>query len=158
VIILKVLFVLGSGGHTTHSLNFARNINATKIFIVPWGATATKGLIEKKYFSVLSPRYRAKDNKVMSVFRTIFLFFQSLLILLKIRPNIVISTGPGIALFPMLISKMFRIRTIFIETPNRVYFPSITGKMLIGKVDLFLSSWIELAHRFEGIEYKGMLL
>jgi beta-1,4-N-acetylglucosaminyltransferase len=155
---LKVLFVLGSGGHTTHSLNFARKIKDKTFFIVPWGATATKEIAEKKCFSVLSPRYRAKDNRVLSVFRTIFMFFQYLLILLRIRPDVIISTGPGIALFPMLISKMFRIRTVFIETPNRVYFPSITGKMLIGKVDLFLSSWIELSDRFEDVEYKGMLV
>ena len=93
----------------------------------------------------------------MSVIRTLFLFLHSLIILLIVRPDVLISTGSGLTLPPFLIARVFGIKTIFIESPSRVYSPSIAGRLLMGKVDLWLSSWPELAERFLGVEYRGMI-
>jgi UDP-N-acetylglucosamine:LPS N-acetylglucosamine transferase len=117
----------------------------------------TKKKVGENYFSVISPRFRAKDSRIMSVLRTLFLFLHSLIILLVVRPNIIVSTGSGLTLPPFLVARFFGIKTLFIESPSRVYNPSIAGKLLIGKVDLWLSSWSELAQRYQGIEYRGMI-
>jgi UDP-N-acetylglucosamine:LPS N-acetylglucosamine transferase len=68
-----------------------------------------------------------------------------------------ISTGSGLTIPPFLLAGFFRIKTIYIESPSRVYYPSLAGKMLIGKTSLWLSSWPELAERYKGVEYKGMI-
>jgi hypothetical protein len=68
-----------------------------------------------------------------------------------------ISTGSGLTIPPFLLASFFRIRTIYIESPSRVFYPSLAGKMLIGKTSLWLSSWPELAQRYEGVEYRGMI-
>ena len=154
---LRVLFVLGSGGHTTRGLILSNQIGAENYFIVPWESEVTKQKVGKNYFSVISPRFRAKDNRIMTALRTIFLFLQSFMILFYVRPNIVISTGSGLTIPPFLLAAFFRIRTIYIESPSRVYYPSMAGKILIGKTSLWLSSWPELAERYEGVEYKGMI-
>ncbi len=93
----------------------------------------------------------------MSVLRTVFLFLQSLFIVLIVRPDVLISTGSGLTLPPFLVARVFGIKTIFIESPSRVYEPSIAGRMLMGKVDLWLSSWPDLANRYQGVEYMGMI-
>jgi len=155
--LMRVLFVLGSGGHTARGLILSNQIRAEKSFIVPWESEVTKKKVQRNYFSVLSPRFRAKDNVLMTVLRTLILFLHSLLILLVVRPKAVISTGSGLTIPPFLIAKFLRIKTIYIESPSRVYRPSIAGKLLIGKVDLWLSSWPELAERYKGVEYRGMV-
>ena len=154
---MRVLFVLGSGGHTARGIILSNQIKAEKYFIVPWESEVTKQKIGSNYFSVLSPRFRAKDSRIMTIVRTLFLFLHSILILLYIRPKVLISTGSGLTIPPFLIASFLRIKTIYIESPSRVYYPSIAGKMLIGKTDLWLSSWPELSERYRGVEYRGMI-
>jgi len=154
---LRILFVLGSGGHTARGLILSSQVKAEKYFIVPWESEVTKQKVGSNYFSVLSPRFRAKDNRILTVLRTLFLFLHSFLILLYVRPKVLISTGSGLTIPPFLIAPFLRIKTIFIESPSRVYYPSIAGKMLIGKTDMWLSSWPELAERYDGVEYRGMI-
>jgi beta-1,4-N-acetylglucosaminyltransferase len=154
---LKLLFVLGSGGHTARGLILSRQVQCEKYYMVPWESEVTKEKVGSNYYSVISPRFRAKDNRVMSVLRTMFLFLHSLVILLIVRPNVLVSTGSGLTLPPFLVARVFGIKTIFVESPSRVYNPSIAGKLLMGKVTLWLSSWPELAQRFAGVEYRGMI-
>jgi len=154
---LRVLFVLGSGGHTARGIILSNQIKVEKYFMVPWESEVTKRKVGKNYFSVISPRFRAKDNRFMTVLRTLFLFLHSLMILLYLHPNIVISTGSGLTIPPFLVARFLGIKTIYIESPSRVYYPSLAGKMLIGKTSMWLSSWPELAERYEGVEYRGMI-
>jgi len=149
--------VLGSGGHTTRGVILRNQIKAEKYYMVPWESEVTKQKVGSNYFSVLSPRFHAKDNRIMTALRTLFLFLHSLVILFYVRPNIVISTGSGLTIPPFLLAAFFRIKTIYVESPSRVFYPSLAGKMLIGKTSLWLSSWPELAQRYEGVEYRGMI-
>jgi UDP-N-acetylglucosamine transferase subunit ALG13 len=128
-----------------------------KYYIVPWESEVTKKKVGENYFSVISPRFRAKDSRIMSILRTLFLFLHSLVILLIVGPDVLISTGSGLTLPPFLVARVFGIKTIFIESPSRVYNPSIAGKLLMGKTTLWLSSWPELAGNFTGVEYRGMI-
>lgn len=154
---MRLLFVLGSGGHTARGLILSEQVHCEKYYMVPWESEVTKKKVGNNYFSVISPRFRAKDNKVMSVLRTLFLFLHSLVILLIVRPDVLVSTGSGLTLPPFLVARVLRIKTIFIESPSRVYNPSIAGRLLIGKVSLWLASWPELANRFSGVDYRGMV-
>ena len=155
---MRVLFVLGSGGHTSRGLKLGSQIEAEKHFMVPFESEVTKEKVGGNYYSVISPRFRAKDSRIMSVFRTLFLFLHSLVIFLIVRPDVLVSTGSGLTLPPFLMARLFGIKTIYIESPSRVYYPSIAGRLLIGKTDLWLSSWPELANRYPGVEYRGMIV
>lgn len=154
---MKVMFVTGSGGHTKRVLQLSEKISTDKIFIVPYESELTKQKIGSNYISVISPRYRAKSNLILTVFRTLFLFLHSLIILLVTRPDVAISTGSGLTYPIFMMAKFLRIKTIYIESPSRVYRPSKAGALLLGKVDLWLSSWPELTRQYEGVEYMGMI-
>ena len=154
---MRLLFVLGSGGHTSRGLILSKEGQHEMYYIVPWESEVTKVKVEKNYFSVISPRFRAKDSRVMSVFRTLFLFLHSLIILLVVKPKVLISTGSGLTLPPFLLARFLGMKTRFIESPSRVFNPSIAGKFLLGKVDRWFSSWPELVEQFPGVEYKGMI-
>jgi len=154
---MRILFVLGSGGHTTRGLILSRQIKAEKTYMIPWESEVTKNKVGKNYFRVFSPRFRAKDNTLMTILRTLFLFLHSFLLLLIVRPHVVISTGSGLTIPPFFLARFLKIKTVYIESPSRVYEPSIAGKLLIGRVDMWLSSWPDLAKRYRGVEYRGMI-
>lgn len=153
-----VLLVCGSGGHTTRALKLANMFDRNKCkFIIPYESRHTKKKIGTNYFSVISPRFTANANKIMSMIRTLFLCLHSLFILIIIKPKLVISTGSGLSLPVLLMSKFLCIRTIYIESPSRVYYPSITGRILINKVDLWLASWKEIQKKYN-VLYMGQLI
>ncbi|MHA1927399.1 MAG: hypothetical protein ACTSV2_02340 [Candidatus Thorarchaeota archaeon] len=153
---MRVLFVLGSGGHSKRGLMLSKQMNVEKYYIVPFESELTKRKVDGRYFNVISPRFRAKDNLILTVIRTLFLFIHSLVILLFVRPQVLISTGSGLTYPVFMIGSFLRIKTVYIESPSRVYGFSQAGRMLYGKVTLWLSSWPELA-KHEHIEYMGMI-
>ncbi len=154
---MRVLFVLGAGGHTARGLILSKQITADVFYIVPWESEHTKKRVGTNYFSVLSPRFRAGDNIFLTILRTLLLFIHGLLLLLIVRPRVAISTGSGLTYPIFLTAKFLGIKTVFIESPGRVYKPSKAGTLLLGKVDLFLSTWPELSRKYKEIEYMGMI-
>ena len=153
---MSILIVMGSGGHTKRGLELARHINEKKSYVVPFEARVTKQKIGKKYFSVISPRFKAKSNIFLTILRTLFTFLHSFCLLLIIRPKLVITTGSGLSYPMLMMARMQRIKTVYIESPSRVYEPSITGRLLMGKVDLWLAAWPDLAKKYQ-VKYIGML-
>jgi UDP-N-acetylglucosamine:LPS N-acetylglucosamine transferase len=50
--------------------------------------------------------------------------------ILRERPKAILSTGSSIAVPFFIIAKLFRIKTIYVESPTRVHTPSLTGKIV----------------------------
>jgi UDP-N-acetylglucosamine:LPS N-acetylglucosamine transferase len=151
------MFVLGSGGHMTRGLLLSQQLNYDQWFVVPYESELTKQRVGSNYSSVLSPRFRAKDNILMTAFRTVLYLIYCLFLFAIIRPVVLISTGSGITVPPFLLAGLFGIKTVYIESPSRVHHPSITGKFLLGKVDLWFSSWSELTTKYHGAKYGGQI-
>ena len=151
------LIVAGSGGHTSRALRLAKRLPGRSCYIIPYLAEVSKQKMKSDYIAIPAPRFRAKSNILMTVLRTIFLFVCSFFILLFTGVRGVFSTGAGIALPVLLVAKVLGKKTVFIESPSRVYAPSKTGEFLLGKVDLWLGSWIELMKYSSSIQYMGLL-
>ena len=78
------------------------------------------------------------------LFKFIVLFFQTLVILLKEKPDVVISTG-ALATVPVcLLAKLFKKKLIFIESFSKITSPTITGKLMYRYADLFLVQWEDM--------------
>jgi hypothetical protein len=59
------------------------------------------------------------------------------------RPDVVVSTGAGIAFPFFLVAKVLRIRTIYVEVFDRVDSATLTGRLCYPLSDLFLVQWEE---------------
>jgi UDP-N-acetylglucosamine:LPS N-acetylglucosamine transferase len=80
-------------------------------------------------------------------------------ILLRERPDIVISTGSEIAIPVFYTAKLLRIKTMFIESLCRVEEPSLSGKIVYPVSDVFLVQWKELLSKFgKKAQYWGNVL
>lgn len=85
---------------------------------------------------------------------------KSLFILLKERPNVIITTGAGLVVPICFMGKfLFRSKIIFIETFSRIDTPSLTGRLVFHISDLFIIQWKQLK-KFYGDKavYGGQLL
>ncbi len=83
---------------------------------------------------------------------------QSLWLMLKIRPRVVLTTGAGIAIACALIGKCMGARLIYVEISASVERLSRTGVFLYGYADLFIVQWPELCERYPRAIYGGCVL
>ena len=84
--------------------------------------------------------------------------FQCLIVYLKKRPKVIITTGAGIAIPMCIIGKLFGSQIIFIEISARIRQPSRTAKILYPIADLFIVQWKPLLKYFPKAIYGGCFL
>jgi len=63
------------------------------------------------------------------------------------RPDVVVSSGAGVAFPFFLAAKVFRAKTIYIEVYDRIDLPTVTGRLCYPLSNLFLLQW-EQQRRF----------
>lgn len=79
-------------------------------------------------------------------------------VLAERRPDVLLSTGAGVAVPFLLAGRRLGIHTIYLESITRLGELSLSGRMLYGRVDEFLVQWPELAQRFPRSSYRGGIL
>lgn len=81
-------------------------------------------------------------------------------ILLKERPDVIISTGAGEIAVPFCyIGKMMGIKIIYVDTLARIKTPSGAGKFIYPIADLFLVQWKPLLEKYgKKAKYWGKLI
>ena len=84
--------------------------------------------------------------------------FQSLALLLRVRPRVVLTTGAGIAIASALIGKCLGARLVFVETVAGVGHLSRTGSFLSRFADLFIVQWPEACAGHPRAVYGGCIL
>ena len=144
---MKILAILGSGGHTAQMLRLVDMLGTKFDYI--YGIGEEDSLSEKKIkiigkvFYIHAARKHG-DNILVTFFKIIRLSVESLVLIAKANPNAIISAGPGIAVPISLIGKVFGKKVIFIEDWSRVYHKSSAGRIVYRFADLFFIQWPEL--------------
>ena len=80
---------------------------------------------------------------------------QSLRILVKERPDIVVTTGAGTAFGTCLLCRLFGARLVFIETIARVHSPSRFGRIIHHLANLTLVPWEGMQRHYRGAVFVG---
>ena len=158
----KIAVVLGRGGHTAQTFALVDSLGDEfeYIYIIGLFDRLTPKKIRRRgrVFRVFTPRLLPKDYRLMSVIRTILTLFISFIYLLIIRPNVIISCGTGMTVPVFYSARTLGIPTVFIESMSRVETLSQTGRMLLGRVSLFMVQWKKLAEKIPNAVYGGQLL
>lgn len=143
---MKLCLVCSHGGHLTEILQLMDAFEGHDVFFVTYDGPGTRELKNAYLFD----NFGEKPLKLLSSLPRI------LRILIKERPDVIVSTGAEIAIPVFYIAKLFKIKTIFIESWCRVIEPSITGKVVYPIADVFLVQWRQLLKRYGNkAEYKG---
>lgn len=79
-------------------------------------------------------------------------------ILRKERPQLMLSTGAGIAIPFAICARLLKIPVLFVETLGRIKTPSLTARIIYPFADRFFYQWESLKGHFPRGEYSGPLL
>ena len=90
--------------------------------------------------------YVSQMNRRQLVFlpKLAVLFIKALGILLKEKPDFIITTGALIAYPFCVIGKLMGIKIVYVESFARVKRPSLTGRLLYDFSDLFIVQWEDM--------------
>jgi len=75
-----------------------------------------------------------------------------------LRPNVVISTGAGVALPFFVVARLLRIPTVYVEVFDRVDSPTLTGRLCRPFTTRFCVQWPEQEPLYRGSLVIGPLL
>jgi len=144
---VKLLIVLGSGGHTKEMIRLVDLLGQKYQYAYLVAAddelSVQKIRVPGPVFKVIRPRWK-HTPLALAVLRTAWSGLQALWALLRVRPRAVISAGPGPAVPASLLAKLLGIKVVFIETGSRIFALSASGRILYRVADLFFVQWPEL--------------
>jgi len=150
---MKICIVSSAGGHLIQCLKLLPILKKHKVFVITFEKTPLKTLLKPlKTYLIENP----KRNPIKYI-----VFTPSFMnILINEKPDVVITTGAGVAVPICLFAKLFfNSKIIFIESFSRIYKPSSTGKILYNFADLFFVQWPKLKSEYgEKAIYAGRLL
>lgn len=134
---MKIGLVCSHGGHLTETLQILPAFEGHDLFFATYHSARDNEVraIAQAYFTT---------NIGTSLWRMFLALFWSLQVLLRERPDVILSLGAEIALPFFFWSKLLGIRTIFIESWCRVENLSKTGKLVYPIADAFLVQWPQL--------------
>lgn len=74
------------------------------------------------------------------------------------RPDVVVSTGAGVAFPFFVLARLRRIKTVYIEVYDRIELPTLTGRLCYRLSNLFLLQWEEQRRFYPRGRLIGRLL
>ncbi len=150
---LKVCVACSPGGHFIEMQRLMPALEGHNCFFVTHDYEYSRAL-QSAYFIEYREGYLRER---ITWLKTIFIAFR---ILLKERPDVVISTGGGELAVPFCYAgKLLGAKIIFVETLARVTTRSAAGRLVYPVADLFLVQWETLLNKYgTKADYWGNVL
>jgi beta-1,4-N-acetylglucosaminyltransferase len=149
---MKICLVGSSGGHLIQLYQLKKWWEKHDRFWVTFDKQDSRSLLrdEKKYWC-----YHPTNRNIKNLIRNTFLAWK---ILLKEKPDIIISTGAAPAIPFFYVGKLLGSKLIYIEVYDRIDLPTITGKVVYPITDKFILQWPEQQKFYSKGEVFGGLL
>lgn len=131
------------------AIKATENLVHNKYFVTFWSDNLKKFTKKHKVYCITHPR--------RNPFRLIENCVEALLILLKEKPDLIISTGADVAVATCILGKLMRKKMIYIESGGYVNTSSISGRIVYPFADLFVVQWEPALKNFPKAVYGGPL-
>ena len=146
----RVILVGAGGGHLTEALLAVEGLRIKRT-IATFCLPHTRSSLEGEVVYCLIDPHGSLPKYIKN-------FFQSLWMILRVRPHAVLSSGGGMSISACLIGKLVGAKVIYVESGARVDTLSKTGELLYRFADIFIVQWRPLAERYPKAIYGGVLL
>ena len=154
----KILFISSTGGHLTEMLQLEPMFSSYDYHIITENTKANTYLPEKYGKDRVSYLvYGTKSHLFSYLFKFAYNCIKSFFLYLKIRPDVVITTGTHTAVPMCRIAHFFHKKVIWIETFANSSTPTMAGRMVYPIADLFVVQWESMLEVFPKAVYGGWI-
>ena len=152
----KILFISSTGGHLNEMLQLKPLFDKYDSYLITEKTKSTIGL-KSKYDHVNYLVYGTKDHLFVYIFKFIYNFFKSLILYIKIRPKVIITTGTHTAVPMCYVGKLFGSKIIFIETFANSKTKTLSGKLVYPIANTFIVQWKSMLKLYPKAIYGGWI-
>lgn len=146
----KVLAVASGGGHWIQLLRLRPAFSEADVVFVGVSPSYRSQVSRYKFYSVKDATRWEKTALVQTA-------VQLLWIILRERPDVVVSTGAAPGYLAIRIGKLLRAKTIWLDSIANVDCLSLSGELVGPHTDLWLTQWQNL-ERPNGPRFRGSVL
>lgn len=148
----KICLISSSGGHFEQLLMLRKLSSKNDIFIV-----TEKTKYNKKDKKINHYVKQVNRKELLFIPKMMLIFFKSLYIYIKERPDVIISTGVLSAIPMLYIGHIFKKKVIYIESFAKINSPTMTGKLVYKKhlANRFYVQWESMLEFYPNAIYKG---
>lgn len=134
---INICLVGSSGGHLAHLHMLEPIWKKNNRFWVTFDKEDAQSLLkgERMYLC-----YYPTNRNLKALVKNTFLAFK---VLLKERPDVIISSGAAVAVPFFYIGKLLGSKLIYIEVFDRIDKPTVTGRLVYPITDRFIVQWEE---------------
>lgn len=149
---MKLLLVCNPGGHFSTMMGLKKFWSKHEREWVTYSRFDTEALRGKEIV------HWVMMQEARMLGRALINFIKALFILHKTKPDLVISTGAGLAVPFICASKILGVKTAFVESISRSEVLSLSGKLVYQIVDEFYVQWPDVVQRYDKAIYKGVVM
>jgi len=147
---MKIMLVCSAGGHFRAMQELQPFwSNHQRVWVTFRTATAEAALASETAYWAWSPTNRNLPNLIRN-------YGLAWSLLLKEQPDLVISTGAGIAVPFLVLAKLFGKQTVFIESITRVEQLSLSARLALPFLDEIYVHWPQLQVRYPQSQLVGL--
>ena len=156
----KVMFIASTGGHLNELLQLAPMFSEFDYTLVTEKTKSNMGLRDKhkgRVHYIISGTYTTLKAKLIYPFKLLGNCFISLFLMLKIRPDVVVTTGSHNVGPMCCLAKIFGKKVIFIETFANSNSPTKCGRLVYKFADHFIVQWESMLEYYPNAIYGGWI-
>lgn len=149
---MKICLVSSSGGHLYQLYALQPWWSRHERFWVTFNKRDASSMLKREqWFGAYFPTTRNLLNLARN-------FFLALKILRREKPDLIISTGAGVAVPFFYVGKFLGCRLVYIEVFDRMTSSTLTGRLVYPVADLFVIQWPEQKTFYPKGKYLGRIL
>jgi len=147
---IKLLAIASGGGHWIQLLRLRPAFEGAEISYASVSDSLAVDVEGCDFYCFTDANRQRKFALLMQVMKIAW-------ILIKVRPDVVVSTGASCGYIAIRMARLFRARTLFIDSIANAETLSLSGHMACKHANLMLTQWPHLAST-EGPKYEGSVL
>lgn len=134
---MKICLVGSSGGHLMHLYMLKSFWEDKERFWVTFDKEDANSLLKKE---TMYRCYYPTNRNIKNLIKNTFLAIK---VLLKEKPDLIVSSGAAVAVPFFYIGKLMRKKLVYIEVFDRIDKPTLTGRLVYPITDRFVVQWEE---------------
>lgn len=153
----KVLFIASTGGHLSELMQLKPLFKEYDSYLVTEKTKSTMGLKDVYQSRLDFLVYGTKSHLFSYLFKFTFNIIKSFVIFMKIRPDVIVTTGTHTAVPMCYIAKLFKKKVIFIETFANSKTKTKAGELVYPIADVFIVQWESMLECYPKAIYGGWI-
>lgn len=149
---LRICLVASAGGHLTQLLKLAQSWSGYDLFYVVTSELVQEELQKLGRVYIVQECNRQHPLQVMKV------LVKCIMIVLRERPQVVISTGAAAGCIECFLSKLIGAKVIWIDSITNIEKLSLSGRMVRYIADMFFVQWPGLTKKYTNVQFAGVVV